>query len=495
MALVSGFRLVVLPGTETLNGDIRQQAHHRYFTLCARYLHFFVDQRVVKAYFSGIVTSVAEVDGVKANPVDRPQAHGARLATGVENTARQLEGTQRLAGFTNGVHFGVGSGIVAGGNTVHAGRNHFSVADHDRAKWAAVAVQHVFCGQPDGQLHEVFLGLHVIPQRRFRLHSLHACSNIRSMTQAFVSSRVVTPEGVRPGAVLVADGRILAVCARADVPPAARVHDFGDKVLLPGLVDSHVHINEPGRTEWEGFATATRAAAAGGFSTLVDMPLNCLPETTTVAALEAKRIAAAGQCSVDWAAWGGLVGTNRQHLAPLAAAGVAGFKCFLVDPGIAGLAMISQDELAAAAPTLADVGLPLLVHAELAEHLYTGGEADDWQQYATYLHSRPDASELAAVRMLIELCRTHRFPLHIVHLSSALALPELAQARAEGLPLTVETCPHYLHFVAEEISAGNTLCKCAPPIRSRANREALWQGLRDGVIDLIATDHSLARRR
>ena len=310
------------------------------------------------------------------------------------------------------------------------------------------------------------------------------------MTQAFVSSRVVTPEGVRPAAVIVEQGRIHSVREPGDVPHGALLHSFGELVLLPGLVDSHVHVNEPGRTEWEGFATATRAAAAGGYTTLVDMPLNCLPETTTVAALEAKRDAAAGQCRVDWVPWGGLTGRNQEHLAPLAAAGVAGFKCFLVDPGIAGLAMIEPRELEAAAPALARTGLPLLVHAELAEYLYRGGDKDDWRQYATWLRSRPDESELAAIRMLIGLCRKYRFRLHIVHLATAQALDELRLARAEGLPITVETCPHYLHFVAEEIPAGGTLFKCAPPIRSRANREALWQGLREGIIDLIATDHS-----
>jgi allantoinase len=310
------------------------------------------------------------------------------------------------------------------------------------------------------------------------------------MTQAFVSSRVITPDGVRPATVVVEQGRIQALLAPEDAPRAALLHQFGDLVLLPGLVDSHVHVNEPGRTEWEGFATATRAAAAGGYTTLVDMPLNCLPETTTVAALEAKRSAAAGQCRVDWAPWGGLTGLNHEHLVPLAEAGVTGFKCFLIDPGIDGFTMISEQELEAALPTLAATGLPLLVHAELAAHLYQGGDADDWQQYPTYLRSRPDEAELAAIRLLIGLCRKYTFPLHIVHLSTALALEDLARARAEGLPVTVETCPHYLHFSAEEIPAGGTLFKCAPPIRSRANREALWQGLRDGIIDLIATDHS-----
>jgi allantoinase len=310
------------------------------------------------------------------------------------------------------------------------------------------------------------------------------------MTQAFVSNRVVTPDGVQPAAVVVEEGRIQSVRSIADTPRTAQVHSYGDLVLLPGLVDSHVHINEPGRTEWEGFATATRAAAAGGYTTLVDMPLNCLPETTTVAALEAKRRAAAGQCRVDWAPWGGLTGLNAEHLAPLAEAGVAGFKCFLINPGIEGFAMIEKHELEAALPILARTGLPLLVHAELAEHLYPGNDTDDWTQYATYLRSRPDEAELAAIRMLIDLCRRYSFPLHIVHLSTALALRELSDARNEGLPITVETCPHYLHFCAEEIPAGGTLYKCAPPVRSQSNRAALWQGLRDGVIDLIATDHS-----
>jgi allantoinase len=310
------------------------------------------------------------------------------------------------------------------------------------------------------------------------------------MTQAFVSSRVVTPEGVRPAAVIVEQGQIQAVREPGDVPHAALLRSFGDLVLLPGLVDSHVHVNEPGRTEWEGFATATRAAAAGGYTTLVDMPLNCLPETTTVAALAAKRAAAAGKCRVDWVPWGGLTGENQEHIASLAAAGVAGFKCFLVDPGIEGLKLINPRELEAASPALARCGLPLLVHAELAEYLYPGGEKDDWGQYATWLRSRPDESELAAIHLLIGLCRKYRFHLHIVHVATALALDPLRQARADGLPITVETCPHYLHFVAEEIPTGGTLFKCAPPIRSRANREALWQGLRDGIIDLIATDHS-----
>jgi len=316
------------------------------------------------------------------------------------------------------------------------------------------------------------------------------------MAQAFVSNRVVTAQGIRRGALLLENGPkglIRAVCEVAELPVDAEIVDFGDRALLPGLVDTHVHINEPGRTEWEGFATATRAAAAGGYTTLVDMPLNCLPETTTVAALELKREAAAGQCWVDWAAWGGAVADNQSDLLPLARAGVLGFKSFLIYPGCEGFAMIDREQLERALPAIAESGLPLLVHAELAgpidAALATLADAD-WRRYSTYLASRPDEAELAAIRMMIELCRQHRFRLHIVHLGTAQALPELNAARAEGLPITVEACPHHLHFAAENIADGATVLKCTPPIRGRGNREALWEGLRTGAIDMVATDHS-----
>jgi allantoinase len=310
------------------------------------------------------------------------------------------------------------------------------------------------------------------------------------MIQAVASNRVVTAAGLQATAVVIGNGRIHDICPVTEIPRETVLHDYGDLLILPGLVDTHVHINEPGRTEWEGFTTATRAAAAGGYTTLVDMPLNCLPETTSVAALEAKRQAAAGKCLVDWAAWGGLTGQNREHIGPLADARVAGYKCFLVHPGIEGFTMIEEQQLEAALPDLTRTGLPLLVHAELQNGMGQPAPDADFRQYSTYLHSRPDEAELAAIRMLIRLCRKYKFPLHIVHLSTSLALRELAQAREEGLPITVETCPHYLHFAAEEIPDGATLFKCAPPIRSRDNREALWQGLRDGVIDFVVTDHS-----
>ena len=311
--------------------------------------------------------------------------------------------------------------------------------------------------------------------------------------RAFLSRRVVTPDAVRSAALLVEGDRILDVIAPDQIPPHGELHDFGDAAILPGLVDSHVHITDPGRAEWEGFETATRAAAAGGFTLLVDMPLNCLPATTNVAALEDKRAAAQGRCRVDWMAWGGVVADNPHEIEPLANAGVPGFKCFLIHPGIDGFTMVTEPQLRAALPHVARTGLQLLVHAELpapidsaTAHLANA----DWSLYETYLQSRPEEAELSAIRMLLSACREFKFPLHIVHLSASQALTELRAARSEGLPVTVETCPHYLHLTAETIPKGATLFKCAPPIRGRDNREQLWQALRDGTIDLVVTDHS-----
>lgn len=313
------------------------------------------------------------------------------------------------------------------------------------------------------------------------------------MAHAFVSNRVVTPTGTRPAALLVEGQHIRAICNISEIPADAIVHDHTNHAILPGLVDSHVHINQPGRTEWEGFRTATRAAAAGGYTTLIDMPLNCLPETTTVAALEAKRAAAIGECFVDWAPWGGAVADNQSHILPLARSGVRGYKCFLIYPGCEGFTMIDQQQLEAALPAIAESGLPLLVHAELAGPIDAVAPSlanKDWRRYATYLASRPDEAELQAIRLMIRLCRQYKFHLHIVHLSTAQALDDLRKARAEGLPITVETCPHYLHFAAEQIPDAATLLKCAPPIRSAANRELLWQALASGDIDMVVTDHS-----
>ena len=310
------------------------------------------------------------------------------------------------------------------------------------------------------------------------------------MAQIFVAQKVVTVHGVRPAAVLVEESKIVAVLPLSEIPADIPVINCSPYVLMPGLVDAHTHINEPGRTEWEGFETATRAAAAGGFTTLIDMPLNCLPATTTVAALEAKRAATKAKCTVDWSAWGGISEQNAAHIEPLAAAGVRGFKCFLTDPGIEGFALVDEAELRAAAPHVAATGLPLLTHAELPSAIQSVARGADWRRYATWLTSRPDEAEVEAIRLMLRLCDEFRFRLHIVHLATAKALPDLRAARERGLPVTVETCPHYLHFAAESIPDGSTLHKCAPPIRNAENREALWQALQEGVIDLIATDHS-----
>jgi allantoinase len=311
--------------------------------------------------------------------------------------------------------------------------------------------------------------------------------------QAFLSRRVVTPEGIRPAAVLVQGEVIRDVVTVNQVPPEAKLINFGDAAILPGLIDAHVHINDPGRTEWEGFETATRAAAAGGFTCVLDMPLNCVPATTGVAALKAKRAAAKGRCWVDWAVWGGVVADNQQDITKLAGAGVRGFKCFLVHPGIDEFTMVTEEQLRETLPYVAETGLPLLVHAELPDCIDAATknlQKANWTKYSTYLQSRPAESEVSAIKLLISLCRDYEFSLHIVHLSASHALPALRAARLEGLPVSVETCPHYLHFQAEVISRGATQFKCAPPIRAAENREGLWSALKDRTIDLVATDHS-----
>ena len=305
--------------------------------------------------------------------------------------------------------------------------------------------------------------------------------------------RVVLPDGVRPASVHVAGGRIAAVAGWDDAPEGIPLLDAGDAVLLPGLVDTHVHANEPGRTEWEGFASATRDAAAGGVTTLVEMPLNSIPATTSVAGLRAKLEAATGRCSVDVGFWGGVVPGNTAQLRPLWEAGVLGFKCFLAPSGVDEFGHVGEAELRLAMPVLAELGAPLLAHAESPGPLERAAASlagADRRAYAAYLRSRPPEAESEAVDLLIRLCREFGTRVHVVHLSSGEPLPALREARARGLPVTVETCPHYLHFAAEDVPDGATEYKCAPPIRDRADRERLWDALAAGEIDLVASDHS-----
>ncbi len=303
------------------------------------------------------------------------------------------------------------------------------------------------------------------------------------------STRVVLPSGMQPATVWIRDTRIDRVVLDASRPSGSVVRDVGGLVVMPGLVDTHVHVNEPGRTDWEGFDTATRAAAAGGITTIVDMPLNSVPATTTRWALDAKRYAAR-DARVEVLFWGGVVPGNAGDLEALADAGVPGFKCFLSPSGVVEFACVGEADLREALPVLQRLGRPLLAHAEWPPALKPIPALSDPRAHQTWLASRPPAAEVAAITLLISLAREFRVPIHIVHLAAAEAVPMLRSARLEGLPITVETCPHYLTFCAEEIADGATLFKCAPPIRGRDNRDALWRALAEGDIDLIATDHS-----
>jgi allantoinase len=306
--------------------------------------------------------------------------------------------------------------------------------------------------------------------------------------------RVLLDGTLRPAAIHVRDGRIAGIADPADAGTGIPVHDVGDSVVMPGLVDTHVHVNEPGRTEWEGFETVTRAAAAGGVTTLLDMPLNSIPATTSVAALEEKRAAARGQCHIDVGFIGGVVPGNTPDLGPLATAGVLAFKCFLIDSGVAEFEHVREPDLRDAMPALASLGRVLMVHAELAgpiERALAGlDRAADPRCHATWLRTRPPEAEEQAITLLVALARETGARVHVVHVAAAGAIPILRRARAEGLPVSAETCPHYLVFNAESIPDGATPFKCAPPIRERAHRDALWAALRDGDLDMIASDHS-----
>ena len=327
--------------------------------------------------------------------------------------------------------------------------------------------------------------------------------------------RVVLPDSIGPAAIYIVDDKIVDVRSYDRVPDGCELIEADEaSLVMAGLVDSHVHINEPGRTQWEGFATATRAAAAGGVTTLVDMPLNSIPATTTVAGLREKLAAARGQCHVDVGFWGGVVPGNTGELAALSAAGVVGFKCFLIHSGVDEFPNVTEDDLRAALPELRRLGALLIVHAEVPGPISrTGipacppGEAAATAvefgvcptspgknvcptEYKTFLASRPRAAEDEAVALMIKLSREFGTRVHIVHHSSADSLALLRDAKTAGLKITAETCPHYLTFAAEEIPDGATEFKCCPPIRERENREQLWAALESGTIDLIVSDHS-----
>ncbi|CAM5342278.1 allantoinase AllB [Streptomyces pilosus] len=304
------------------------------------------------------------------------------------------------------------------------------------------------------------------------------------------STRVVTPDGTRPASVEVAHGTITAVTAHdAPVPGGARLEDLGDDVLLPGLVDTHVHVNDPGRSEWEGFWTATRAAAAGGITTLIDMPLNSLPPTTTVAHLRAKQRAAAGRVHVDVGFWGGALPDNVHDLRPLHEAGVFGFKAFLSPSGVDEFPHLDRERLDRSLEEIAAFDGLLIVHAE-DPHQLAAAPRHGGPRYADFLASRPRRAEDTAVAHLVDRAAHLDGRVHVLHLSSGDALPVIAAARADGVRVTVETCPHYLTLTAEEVPDGASEFKCCPPIREAANRELLWRALADGTIDCVVTDHS-----
>ena len=310
---------------------------------------------------------------------------------------------------------------------------------------------------------------------------------------AIRSKRVVTPRGVRAATVLIRNGVIEAVAGYDDLPSGKHIYDAGESVVMPGLVDTHVHINEPGRTDWEGFETATRAAAAGGVTTLIDMPLNSIPATTTAAALEAKRAAARKKCWVNVGFWGGVVPGNAGELRALHQAGAFGFKCFLVPSGVPEFANVNEDDLREALPILAALDSPLLVHAELPGPIEEASKKlvnADRRKYSTWLRSRPPTAETEAIELMIRLAREFDVHIHIVHVSSQLSVPLIRRAKKEGLHITAETCPHYLFFTSSSILDGWTQLKCAPPIRDSQNKKRLWKDVGKGAIDMVVSDHS-----
>jgi allantoinase len=300
---------------------------------------------------------------------------------------------------------------------------------------------------------------------------------------------ICTPEGIREGYVCIQNGLITEFVTNLSSSISREAIDIGDSLLMPGLVDPHVHLNEPGRTAWEGFATGTRSAAAGGITTLIDMPLNSSPVTTTAAAFDKKATAAEGQLQVDYGFWGGIVPGNTKEIEKLIEKGVPGFKAFLTHSGIDEFPNVTEQDLRKVMPIIARHNLPLLVHCELSTSQISQPAGNE-RSYQNYLQSRPKEWEDEAIALMIQLCEQYQCPVHIVHLSSANSIAQIKKAREKGLPITVETAQHYLYFNAEEIPDAQTAFKCAPPIREKENNEQLWQALQEGIIDFVATDHS-----
>ena len=304
------------------------------------------------------------------------------------------------------------------------------------------------------------------------------------------SNRIITPSGIRPGYIIINDGVIEDVVEQLSSVSEVTVTDAGNAVVMAGIIDPHVHINEPGRTDWEGFDTATRAAIAGGITTVVDMPLNSTPVTTTAKAFDQKIAATKNQLHTNVGFWGGVVPGNEKEIEGLIECGVLGFKAFLTHSGIDDFANVIEADLVKVMPIIARHGLPLLVHCELTDSINRVNHNN--RSYANYLASRPAFWEDDAVALMIRLCEQFNCRVHIVHVSSASSIIQIEQAKQKGLPLTAETAQHYLYFCAEEIKDGQTQFKCAPPIRNKANNNQLWKALQNGILDFVATDHSPA---
>lgn len=311
------------------------------------------------------------------------------------------------------------------------------------------------------------------------------------------SNFTVTSSGVNKAYVLIKDGKIADIANNMPESNDYDLVDIGDKVLLPGIIDPHVHINEPGRTEWEGFETATLSAIAGGITTIADMPLNSKPVTTSVTAFIEKLSATRNQLHTNCGFWGGIVPGNENEIENLIYSGVLGFKAFLIHSGIEEFPNVTETELRKVMPVIAKHNLPLLVHCELSSNLPDRQAplselSNNSASYKNYLASRPKNWEDKGIALMIRLCEEYNCPVHIVHLSSSGSIGQLAKAKEKDLPLTIETAQHYLYFNAEDIKDGETQFKCAPPIRERVNNDLLWKALKQGLIDFVATDHSPA---